>query len=162
MKTICEKYGALLILDEVMSGMGRSGTLHVWEAENVVPDIQTMGKGFGGGYLPVAGVLMGEKVVNTLDKGTGVFSHGQTYQGHPVACASALAVQKIIKEDHLLENVRKMGALLETELKGRLSGHPNVGDIRGRGLLWGVSVCFLSFCALACVCVYVSRLTKSN
>lgn len=138
MKSVCEKYGALLILDEVMSGMGRCGTLHAWEQEGVVPDIQTIGKGFGGGYLPIAGVLIGEHVVDTLDKGTGVFRHGQTYQGHPVACAAALAVQKIIQEQNLLENVRAMGALLESELKRRLKDHPNVGDIRGRGLFWGV------------------------
>ncbi|KAL1979524.1 hypothetical protein VTN96DRAFT_5667 [Rasamsonia emersonii] len=138
MKRVCEKYGALLILDEVMSGMGRCGTLHAWEQEGVVPDIQTIGKGFGGGYLPIAGVLIGEHIVDTLDKGTGVFRHGQTYQGHPVACAAALAVQKIIREQNLLENVRAMGALLESELKRRLKDHPNVGDIRGRGLFWGI------------------------
>lgn len=144
MKAICDKYGALLILDEVMSGMGRTGTLHAWEQENVVPDIQTIGKGFGAGYLPIAGVLVGEKVINVLSRGTGVFSHGHTYQGHPVVCASALAVQRIIQEDKLLENVRKMGTLLEKELKTRLSEHPNVGDIRGKGLFWGVSRSFTS------------------
>ncbi|GAD94277.1 hypothetical protein CIMG_03000 [Paecilomyces variotii No. 5] len=138
MKAVCERYGALFILDEVMCGMGRSGTLHSWEQEDVVPDIQTMGKGLGGGYAPVSGVLIGNKVVDVLDKGTGSFRHGQTYQGHPVSCAAALAVQRIIKEQNLLENVRSMGALLESQLRSQLAGHPNVGDIRGKGLFWGI------------------------
>jgi adenosylmethionine-8-amino-7-oxononanoate aminotransferase len=137
-KRVCDKYGALLIFDEVMSGMGRSGTLHAWEQEGVVPDLQTMGKGLGGGYAPVSGLLIGNKVVDVLDKGTGVFINGHTYQGHPISCAAALAVQKIIKEQNLLENVRKMGALLESLLKSRLSQHPHVGNIRGKGLFWGV------------------------
>jgi adenosylmethionine-8-amino-7-oxononanoate aminotransferase len=138
MKAICEKYGALFILDEVMSGMGRCGTLHAWEDEGVVPDLQTIGKGLGGGYAPVSGLLIGEKIVQAMDKGTGVFRHGQTYQGHPVACAAALAVQKIIKEENLLENVRAMGTYLEKQLRARLEAHPNVGNIRGKGLFWGV------------------------
>ncbi|KAJ9297204.1 hypothetical protein DTO271G3_4497 [Paecilomyces variotii] len=138
MKAVCERHGALFILDEVMCGMGRSGTLHAWEQEGVVPDIQTMGKGLGGGYAPVSGVLIGNKVVDVLDKGTGSFRHGQTYQGHPVSCAAALAVQRIIQEQNLLENVRKMGALLESQLRSRLADHPNVGDIRGKGLFWGI------------------------
>ncbi|KNG82147.1 aminotransferase, class III [Aspergillus nomiae NRRL 13137] len=138
MKAVCEKYGALLILDEVMSGMGRCGTLHAWEQEGVVPDLQTIGKGLGGGYAPVSGLLIGEKIVQTLDKGTGVFRHGQTYQGHPMSCAAALAVQKVIQEENLLENVQDMGVYLERQLKARLGDHPYVGDIRGKGLFWGI------------------------
>ncbi|BDD57535.1 hypothetical protein MPDQ_007430 [Monascus purpureus] len=138
MKAVCEKYGALLILDEVMCGMGRSGTLHAWQQEDVVPDIQTIAKGLGAGYAPVSGVLIGENVVQVLDKGSGVFRHGQTYQGHPLACAAALAVQKIVKEKNLMQNVREMGAYLEKRLKERLESHPYVGDIRGRGLFWGI------------------------
>ncbi|GFG23773.1 uncharacterized aminotransferase C1771.03c [Aspergillus udagawae] len=138
MKAICEKYGALFILDEVMSGMGRCGTLHAWEDEGVVPDLQTIGKGLGGGYAPVSGLLIGEKIVQAMDKGTGVFRHGQTYQGHPVACAAALAVQKTIKDENLLENVRAMGTYLEKQLRARLEAHPNVGDIRGKGLFWEI------------------------
>ncbi|PGH03179.1 hypothetical protein GX51_04214 [Blastomyces parvus] len=138
MKAVCDKYGALLILDEVMSGMGRVGTLHAWEQEGVVPDIQTIGKGLGGGYAAVSGLLINERVVDVMDKGTGAFRHGQTYQGHPISCAAALAVQKIIKEQNLVENVRKMGSLLESLLKEGLGNHPNVGDIRGKGLFWGI------------------------
>ncbi|KAJ5523699.1 hypothetical protein N7494_010349 [Penicillium frequentans] len=138
MKAVCEKYGALLIMDEIMSGMGRCGTLHAWEQEDVIPDIQTIGKGLGGGYAPVSGILINDSIVQVLDRGTGVFRHGQTYQGHPVSCAAALAVQKTIQEQKLLENVRNMGAYLEQQLRQRLGDHPYVGDIRGKGLFWGI------------------------
>ena len=138
MKAVCNRHGALLILDEVMCGMGRTGTLHAWEQEGVVPDIQTIGKGLGGGYTPVAGILINQRVVDALDSGSGAFSHGQTYQGHPVACAAALEVQRIIRRDDLLSNVRKMGTILELLLRQRLENHPNIGDIRGRGLFWGI------------------------
>lgn len=140
MKAVCEKYGALFILDEIMSGMGRCGTLHAWEQEGVVPDIQSIGKGLGGGYAPVSGILINESIVQVMDKGSGVFRHGQTYQGHPVSCAAALAVQQTIREESLLENVREMGTYLEAQLRHRLGEHPHVGDIRGKGLFWGVSV----------------------
>jgi Adenosylmethionine-8-amino-7-oxononanoate aminotransferase len=144
MKAVCEKYGALLILDEIMSGMGRCGTLHVWEQEGIVPDIQTIAKGLGGGYAPVSAVLINDSIVQTMDKGTGQFRHGQTYQGHPISCAAAFAVQKTIQEQSLVENVRTMGAYLEAQLKQRFESHPYVGDIRGKGLFWGVSCMFLS------------------
>lgn len=139
MKDVCEKHGALFILDEIMSGMGRCGTFHAWEQEGVVPDIQTIGKGLGGGYAPVSGILIGDSIVQTMDKGTGVFRHGQTYQGHPVSCAAAYAVQKTIQEQSLLENVNAMGAYLEAQLRNTFESHPHVGDIRGKGLFWGVS-----------------------
>lgn len=144
MKAVCERYSALFILDEIMSGMGRCGTLHAWEQEGVVPDIQTIGKGLGGGYAPVSGILINDSIVQTLDKGTGMFRHGQTYQGHPISCAAALAVQKTIKEDALLENVRTMGAYLESQLRQKFDDHPYVGDIRGKGLFWGVRITSLS------------------
>ncbi|KAI9845891.1 MAG: hypothetical protein M1837_004426 [Sclerophora amabilis] len=137
MKAVCDKYGALLIFDEVMCGMGRTGSRHAWELEGVVPDIQTIGKGLSGGYAPVAGVLMKQKVVNALDKGTG-FVHGHTYQGHALSCAAALEVQRIVREDNLVENVCRMGNYLAKSLRVKLWDHPNVGDIRGRGLFWGI------------------------
>ncbi|KAJ9155036.1 Exocyst complex protein exo70 [Pleurostoma richardsiae] len=138
MRSICERYGALLILDEVMCGMGRTGTHHAWQQEGVVPDIQTIGKCLGGGYQPVAGLLISKQIVDALSRGTGGFTHGHTYQGHPVGCAAALKVQRIIREDGLLANVRAMGALLSSLLHEKLGGHPNVGDIRGRGLFWAL------------------------
>ncbi|AEO55154.1 hypothetical protein MYCTH_2055700 [Thermothelomyces thermophilus ATCC 42464] len=137
-QAVCRKYGALLILDEVMCGMGRTGTLHAWEQEGVAPDIQTFGKALGGGYQPVAGVLASREVVGVLERGSSVFVHGHTYQGHPAGCAGALEVQRIIREENLLENVRKMGELLSGRLQERLGAHPNVGNIRGRGLFWGI------------------------
>lgn len=113
MKAVCKKYGALFILDEVMCGMGRSGTLHAWQAENsdaqgynCVLDIQAIGKGLGGGYQPIARVLIAHEIVRVLKDGSGAFLHGQTYQAFPVACAAALTVQRIIERDNLLENVR--------------------------------------------------------
>lgn len=138
MKAVCDRHGALLILDEVMCGMGRTGTMHAWQQLDVIPDIQTMGKGLGGGFLPIAALLINAKVVAGLQRGSGRFSHGQTYQGHPVACAAALAVQKTIRKANLLANVQEMGTLLHTLLLERLGSHPNVGDIRGMGLFWGL------------------------
>lgn len=138
MRDVCHKHGALFILDEVMCGMGRTGTLHAWQAEHVVPDIQTVGKGLGGGYQPVAAVFIGDKIVKTLSNGTGQFVHGQTYQGMPVQAAASLEVQRILREENLLENVRIQGAYLETLLNSYLRHHPNVGDIRGKGLFWGI------------------------
>jgi adenosylmethionine-8-amino-7-oxononanoate aminotransferase len=119
--------------------MGRCGTLHAWQQEGIEPDLQTTGKGLGGGYAPVSAVLVHRRVVEALNKGTGAFMHGQTYQGHPIGCAVALTVQKEIRERDLLANVREKGALLEKLLKERLAQHPHVGDIRGKGLFWGVS-----------------------
>jgi adenosylmethionine-8-amino-7-oxononanoate aminotransferase len=138
MQAVCSKYGALLIFDEIMSGMGRCGTLHAWQHDGVVPDIQTIGKGLGGGYAPVAGLLIKKRVVDALDKGTGAFAHGQTYQGHPIACTAALEVQRIIREENLVANVAKVGAMMGKLLVERLGEHLHVGNIRGRGLFWGV------------------------
>jgi adenosylmethionine-8-amino-7-oxononanoate aminotransferase len=138
MREVCDRYGALFILDEVMAGMGRTGTLHAWEQEDVVPDLQTVAKGLGAGYIPIGALLIGEKIANALGKGSGAFVHSQTYQGHPVACAAAFEVLSIIKTDNLLENVRNMGDYLEKLLKSSLGDHKHVGDIRGRGLFWGV------------------------
>jgi adenosylmethionine-8-amino-7-oxononanoate aminotransferase len=140
-RAICDKYGALLILDEVMCGMGRTGTMHAWQSSliNVTPDIQTIGKGLGGGYAPVAGVLISRKVTDTLFAGTGGFSHGQTYQGHPISCRAALEVLRTIQDDKLVENVAAMGEKLEELLKQIVLPLPHVGNVRGKGLFWGVS-----------------------
>ncbi|KAK3944608.1 pyridoxal phosphate-dependent transferase [Diplogelasinospora grovesii] len=137
-KQVCDRHGALLILDEVMSGMGRTGSLHAWEQEGIVPDLQTIAKGFGGGYQPASALLVGHKIAGTMKKEGKVFTHGHTYQNHPVVAAAALKVQSIIRDDNLLENVRAQGELLGRLLKERIGEHPNVGDIRGRGLFWGI------------------------
>lgn len=135
---VCQKHGALLILDEVMCGMGRTGTMHAWEQEGIVPNIQVIGKGMGAGYIPVSGVLLDHEVRDTLASGSGKFSHGQSFQAHPVACAAALSVQRIIREDELLSNVCAMGNILEDLLRRYVGSHRLVGDIRGRGLFWAI------------------------
>ncbi|KAI0127722.1 pyridoxal phosphate-dependent transferase [Xylariales sp. AK1849] len=138
MKAICDQYGALFILDEVMCGMGRTGTLHAWEQEGVLPDIQAVGKGLAAGYQPVSAILVGKKVFQEMDTKKAIFTHGHTYQDHPVGCATALKVQQVIQRDGLLANVQTQGLYLGNLLKNKLRHHPNVGDIRGRGLFWGI------------------------
>ena len=137
-RDICDRHGALLILDEVMCGMGRLGTMHAWETEGITPDIQVVAKGLGGGYQPIGGILISRRVVDGLRAGSGAFSHGHTYQAHPVACAAALEVQRIIRDDHLLDNVQAMGTRLEAALTERFGNHRHVGDIRGKGLFWAL------------------------
>ncbi len=134
MRRVCDRHGALLILDEVMCGMGRTGTMHAWEQEDVRPDIQVIAKGLGGGYQPIGGILISGRVIAALRAGSGGFMHGHTYQAHPVACAAALAVQEVIREEGLLANVVAMGERLESALQDRFGNHRHVGDIRGRGL----------------------------
>jgi adenosylmethionine-8-amino-7-oxononanoate aminotransferase len=137
-REICDRHGALLILDEVMCGMGRTGTMHAWEQEGITPDIQVIAKGLGGGYQPIGGLLIADRIVQALANGPGGFLHGQTYQAHPVACAAALEVQRIIREDNLLDNVQAMGARLEAGLTERFGNHRHIGDVRGRGLFWAL------------------------
>jgi len=139
-REVCDAHGALLVLDEVMCGMGRTGTLHAWEQEGVTPDLQAVAKGLGGGYQPVGAVLVSATVVDALREGSGAFQHGHTYLGHPIACAAALAVQSVIREDDLLTKVRENGEYLATQLLARLGEHPNVGHIRGRGLFRAVEL----------------------
>ena len=140
MRAVCDRHGALLILDEVMCGMGRTGTLHAWEQEGVVPDIQIIAKGLGGGYQPIGGILVSGRVIAALRDGSGAFKHGHTYQAHPMACAAALAVQEVMAEENLLANVAARGAQLEEALTERLGNHPRIGEIRGRGLFWAVEI----------------------
>lgn len=140
MKAVCDRHGALFVLDEIMCGMGRTGTLHAWEQEGVVPDIQTVGKGLGAGYQPVSAVLVSRSIVEEMRRAGTPFNNGHTYQDFPVAAATALKVQEIIQNRNLLENVTIQGGLLGRRLQERLSDHPNVGDIRGRGLFWGVEL----------------------
>ncbi|HML13735.1 MAG TPA: aspartate aminotransferase family protein [Xanthobacteraceae bacterium] len=139
-RAVCERHGALLILDEVMCGMGRTGSLHAWEQEGVVPDIQAVAKGLGGGYAPIGATLVSGKVVAAMREGSGILRHGHTYMAHPLGCAAALAVQHVIREEGLLERVRSLGQLLEKGLVERFGNHHHVGDVRGRGLFYGVEI----------------------
>ncbi|MEZ5665116.1 MAG: aspartate aminotransferase family protein [Burkholderiaceae bacterium] len=137
-RELCDRHGILLILDEVMCGMGRTGTLHACEQDGVVPDLLTIAKGLGGGYQPIGAVLVQERLVDAMRQGSGLFQHGHTYLGHAVACAAALAVQQVIHREGLLDRVKAAGGHLQRELQRRLGDHPHVGDIRGRGLFLGL------------------------
>jgi len=139
-REICDRYGVLLVLDEVMCGMGRTGTLHACEQEGIAPDLMTVAKGLGGGYEPIGAVLLSKNIYDAFANGSGFFQHGHTYMGHPLACAAALAVQETIRRDNLLANVRDMGALLRRRLGERFGNHAHVGDIRGRGLFQAIEL----------------------
>ena len=139
-REICDRYGVLLILDEVMCGMGRTGTLYACEQDGVAPDLLAIAKGLGGGYQPIGAVLLSGRIFDAFAKGSGFFQHGHTYMGHPMAAAAALAVQEVIRRDDLLANVRAMGERLDERLRQRFGNHHHVGDIRGRGLFRGVEL----------------------
>lgn len=139
-REICDQYGVLLILDEVMCGMGRTGTLFASEQEGIVPDIVTIAKGLGAGYQPIGAMLCQGRIHDAIGAGSGFFQHGHTYMGHATAAAAAVAVLTAIEERDLLANVRKMSGLLRAELEAGLGQHAHVGDIRGRGLFFGVEL----------------------
>jgi adenosylmethionine-8-amino-7-oxononanoate aminotransferase len=139
-REICDKYGVLLILDEVMSGMGRTGTMHACEQDGIAPDLMTIAKGMGGGFQAIGAVLVGQKVHDPITNGSGLFMHGHTYMAHPVACAAGIAVVKTIKEEGLVERVRVQGAKLRQRMEARFGNHPHVGDVRGRGLFQAIEL----------------------
>jgi len=139
-RELCTRHGILLILDEVMCGMGRTGTLHACEREGVVPDLLAIAKGLGGGYQPIGAVLAQQRIVESFQRGSGLFQHGHTYIGHAVACAAALAVQQVIERDRLLDAVQRQGHGLAERLQAAFGPHPNVGDLRGRGLFRGIEL----------------------
>ena len=139
-RDICDRYGVLLILDEVMCGMGRTGTLFAAEQEGISADLITVAKGLGAGYQPIGATLVSQRIHDTIATGSGFFQHGHTYIGHATACAAALAVQKTIEQRNLLPRVRDLGEKLQQRLRSTLGEHPNIGDIRGRGLFQGVEL----------------------
>ena len=139
-RELCDRHGCLLILDEVMCGMGRTGTLHACEQEGVAPDLMAIAKGLGGGFQPVGAVLTGGRVIDAIAQGSGFFQHGHTYIGHPVACAAALAVQKVLARDRLVERCARQGARLRAALDEAFGDHPAVGEVRGRGLFQAVEL----------------------
>lgn len=139
-REICDQHGILLILDEVMCGMGRTGSLFACEQEALRPDIVAVAKALGAGYQAIGAMLCSNNIFDSVRNGSGAFKHGHTYLAHSTACAAALAVQKSIEEESLLLNVRNMGAQLKEGLQLRLANHPAVGDIRGRGLFWGIEL----------------------
>ncbi|MBK1781319.1 aspartate aminotransferase family protein [Advenella sp. WQ 585] len=139
-RAVCDKYGVLLILDEIMSGMGRTGHLFACEEDGVAPDILTIAKGLGAGYQPIGATLCTDKIYDVIVNGSGYFQHGHTYIGHATACAAALAVQKTIQEQNLLANVLQRGEQLRSELRQAFANNPHIGDIRGRGLFVGLEL----------------------
>ncbi len=139
-REICDRYGVLLILDEVMCGMGRTGTLYAHQQDDIRADLVTVAKGLGGGYQPIGATLMDRRIYQAIADGSGAFQHGHTYLGHALAAAAALAVQQIIQRDGLLEKVRIGGEYLFAALNLQFAEHPHVGDIRGRGLFAGIEL----------------------
>jgi adenosylmethionine-8-amino-7-oxononanoate aminotransferase len=139
-REVCDRYGVLLILDEVMCGMGRCGALWAFEQEGVVPDLVAIAKGLGAGYQPIGAVMVSGQIHDTIVAGSGFFQHGHTYLGHAAACAGALAVQRRLHDDGLLARVAPLGALLEQKLRAAFGAHAHVGDIRGRGMFWGLEL----------------------
>lgn len=139
-REICDQYEILLVLDEVMSGSGRTGSYFAFEQEQVVPDIVTVAKGLAGGYQPLAATITRGFIHDQIVAESGAFAHGHTYVGHATACAAGLAVLGVIKEQNLLQKVTALGSKLKRLLEDQLANHPNVGDIRGRGLLIGIEL----------------------
>ncbi len=139
-REICDAHGVLLILDEVMCGMGRTGTLFASEQEGIAPDIVAIAKGLGAGIQPIGAMLCSAAIYEAIEAGSGFFQHGHTYMGHPAACAGGLAVMDEIEGRDLLANVRVQGESLQAALEARLGQHPHVGDIRGRGLFRGIEI----------------------
>jgi len=139
-REICDKYGVLLILDEVMCGMGRTGTLFASEQEGISPDIVAIAKGLGAGYQPIGAMLSSAKIYAAIESGSGFFQHGHTYIGHPTASAAALTVLTKLTDGGLVEKCAVMGDRLQDALQNEFGQHPNIGDIRGRGLFRGLEI----------------------
>jgi adenosylmethionine-8-amino-7-oxononanoate aminotransferase len=139
-REICDTYGVLLILDEVMCGMGRTGSLFACEQDNIAPDIACIAKGLGAGYQPIGAMLCTDEIYQAIEQGSGFFQHGHTYIGHPTAAACGLAVVGSILERGLVTRVREQGDKLMDRLEDRFGQHPHVGDLRGRGLFRGIEL----------------------
>jgi hypothetical protein len=137
-REICDQYGVHLILDEIMCGTGRTGSLMAYDQEKIVPDMVTLAKGLAAGYQPIAALLCKPHITDTIKSGNGFFQHGHTFMGHASAAAAAVATLGVIKEEHLLENIVSRGKSIRAQLRAALGAHPHVGDIRGRGLFIGV------------------------
>ncbi|MBN2741395.1 MAG: aspartate aminotransferase family protein [Rhodobacteraceae bacterium] len=139
-REICDQYGILLILDEVMCGMGRTGTLFACEQDEIAPDIVTIAKGLGAGYQPIGATLCTAEIYDAFVQGSGFFQHGHTYIGHPTACAAADAVLSKLTEGGMVARSASQGEKLDTALRDAFGAHPNIGDIRGRGMFRGLEI----------------------
>ena len=139
-REICDRHGILLILDEVMCGMGRTGSLYACEQESVRPDMEVVAKGLGAGYQPIGAVLLGEQIHNAFVEGSGQFHHGHTFMGHATACAAAMVVQQKLQAPDMMAKVQALGRVLEQRLNARFGNHHHIGDVRGRGLFWAIEL----------------------
>lgn len=139
-REVCDRHGVLLVLDEIMCGLGRTGTLYAFEQDGVVPDMVTVAKGLAAGYQPIGAVLLSEMIFEAFYNGSGFFQHGHTFMGHATACAAALVVQEKLQVPEMMTRVRKMGATLEAHLNDRFGDHPHVGDLRGRAMFRGLEL----------------------
>ncbi|MGD9943259.1 MAG: aspartate aminotransferase family protein [Burkholderiaceae bacterium] len=137
-REVCDRYGILLLLDEVMCGSGRTGSFFAFEQEGVVPDLSVLAKGLGGGYVPISAVMAGPRVLEPVRSGSAALANGFTCMGHPLACGTALAVLEVMERERLLENVQRRGTELLESLAWEFRDHPHVGDVRGRGLFVGI------------------------
>ena len=139
-REICDRYEILLVLDEVMCGMGRTGSLFAYEQEGITPDVLCIAKGLGAGLQPIGAMLCTDTIYQAIAQGSGFFQHGHTYQGHPTACAAGTAVLQTMLEQNLPEHVKEKGSCLLQALQQQFADHPNVGDVRGRGLFLGIEL----------------------
>jgi len=139
-REICDKYDVLLILDEVMCGMGRTGSLFACEDEEIIPDILTIAKGLGAGYQPIGAMICQNFIYDAISNGSGFFQHGHTYLGHPIACAASFAVLRKLIDENFCDQVKEKGEYLQKNLEIKLSQHEHIGDIRGRGLFRGIEI----------------------
>ena len=139
-REICDQYGVLLIFDEVMCGMGRTGALFAGDVDGVTPDILAIAKGLGAGYQPIGAMMCRDYIHDAIEQGSGFFQHGHTYLGHPIAAAAANAVLDRLVHDGLVDEVAQKGEYLKAQLKAKLGQHPHIGDIRGRGLFIGIEI----------------------
>tara|TARA_R110002110_G_scaffold376568_2_gene586703 strand:- start:212907 stop:214289 length:1383 start_codon:yes stop_codon:yes gene_type:complete len=139
-REVCDRHGVLLILDEIMCGLGRTGSLYAFEQDGIVPDMVTVAKGLAAGYQPIGAVLLSEEIFDAFYDGSGFFQHGHTFMGHATACAAALVVQEKLQDPEMMSHVQSLGALLDTGLNDRFGNHPYVGDIRGRVMFRGLEL----------------------
>ena len=139
-REICDQYDVMLILDEVMCGIGRTGSIFAYEFESIEPDMVTSAKGLGAGYQPIGALLCQDYITDAIRDGSGFFQHGHTFMGHATAVAGSLATLKYIQQNNLLPQVNERGEQLRNSLTSKLSNHPHVGDIRGRGLFIGIEL----------------------
>ena len=139
-REVCDRHGVLLILDEIMCGLGRTGSLYAFVEDGIVPDMVTVAKGLAAGYQPIGAVLLSEAIFDAFYNGSGFFQHGHTFMGHATACAAALVVQEKLQDPATMSHVRAMGTLLDTRLNDRFGNHPNVGELRGRAMFRGLEL----------------------